>query len=165
LKFFYEISGQYLLTGQHNFPNVKDRNTQFAKEFIGKTPVMYSTDWGFERDGNSDSYLARPDIVKEAISQHQLGSIMTICWHAVPPTANEPVTFQPLPGADTTKLASVQGKLLDQQFRDLLTPGTSIYKDIAAQPLRPKDIAGAAITSVRILNTHSSSKPKIILTK
>lgn len=128
LQFFYSISGEYILTGQHNFPNVKGRNTKFAAEYIGKTPVVYSTDWGFQRDGNTDSYLARQDIVNEAIEQNKLGTIITICWHAVPPTADEPVTFQPLPGADSTKLASVQGKLLDQQFKDVLTPGTALYK-------------------------------------
>ena len=128
LKFFYSISGRYILTGQHNFPNVKGRNTEFATEYIGKTPVIYSTDWGFALDGNTDSYLARQDIVNEAIRQNKLGAIVTICWHAVPPTADEPVTFQPIPGADSTKLHSVQGKLLDQQFADILTPGTALYK-------------------------------------
>ncbi len=133
LQFFYSISGQYILSGQHNYPNVKSRNTQFAADYIGKTPAIFSADWGFAEDGNSDSYLARQDIVNEAIRQHQLGSIITICWHAVPPTANEPVTFQPLPGSDSTKLASVQGRLLDQQFKDVLTPGTALYKHWATQ--------------------------------
>jgi mannan endo-1,4-beta-mannosidase len=128
LKFFYSISGRYILTGQHNFPNVRGRNTKFAAEYIGKTPVVYSTDWGFALDGNTDSYLARQDIVNEAIRQNKLGSIVTICWHAVPPTADEPVTFQPAPGADSTRLHSVQGRLLDQQFKDILTPGTELYK-------------------------------------
>ncbi len=45
LKFFYSISGQYILTGQHNYPNVKGRNTNFATDYSGKTPVIYSTDW------------------------------------------------------------------------------------------------------------------------
>jgi mannan endo-1,4-beta-mannosidase len=133
LNFFYVISGEYLLTGQHNFPNVKGRNTRFAADYIGKTPVIYGTDWGFAKDGNSDSYLARQDIVDEAIRQNKLGSLITICWHAVPPTANEPVTFQPLPGADPAALASVQGKLLDQQFKDLLTPGTPLYQHWCTQ--------------------------------
>jgi mannan endo-1,4-beta-mannosidase len=128
LKFFYSISGQYLLTGQHNYPNVKGRNSKFAADYIGKTPVIYGTDWGFAKDGNSDSYLARQDIVDEAIRQNKLGAVITICWHAVPPTASEPITFQPLPGANPAALASVQGKLLDQQFKDILTPGTPLYK-------------------------------------
>ncbi len=133
LRFFYDISGEYLLTGQHNYPNVKGRNSRFAAEYIGKTPIIYGTDWGFANDGNSDSWLARQDIVNEAIRQNKLGTLITICWHAVPPTANEPVTFQPLPGANPAALASVQGKLLDQQFKDLLTPGTALYQHWCAQ--------------------------------
>jgi mannan endo-1,4-beta-mannosidase len=133
LELIYSISGKYILTGQHNYPNIKDRNTRFATDYIGKTPVVFSTDWGFEKDGNTDSYLARPDIVKEVIRQHQKGSIITICWHAVPPTASEPVTFRPLPGAKSDSLVSVQGQLTDQQFKDILTPGTLLYKHWCSQ--------------------------------
>jgi mannan endo-1,4-beta-mannosidase len=134
LNYFYSISGKYMLTGQHNYPNAKDRNTLFVANYVGKTPAIFSTDWGFAKDGDKDSYLARPEIVKEVIRQHKLGSIITICWHAVPPTANEPITFQPLPGADpNAPLASVQGKLTEQQFRDILTPGTKLYKHWCAQ--------------------------------
>jgi mannan endo-1,4-beta-mannosidase len=133
LDFLYSISGRYTLTGQHNYPNIKDRNTHFAAEYTGRTPAVFSTDWGFARDGDTDSYLARPGIVKECIRQHQLGSIITICWHAVPPTAEEPITFRPIPDAKPESLASVQGQLLDQQFKDVLTPGTELYNRWCAQ--------------------------------
>lgn len=135
LDLFYRISGKYTLTGQHNYPATKDRNSQFAAKYIGQTPAIWSTDMGFAKEGDTDSYLARPEIVKEAIRQHKKGSIITVCWHAVPPTANEPVTFQP--GRDNPAppdaLASVQGKLLDEQFKDVLTPGTALYKKWEAQ--------------------------------
>lgn len=133
LNLFYNIAGKYTLTGQHNYPNIKDRNTLFAREYTGKTPVIFSTDWGFAKEDDKDSYLARSAIVKEAIRQHKLGSIITICWHAVPPTAKEPVTFQPVPGANPPALASVQGQLTDQQFKDILTPGTPLYKSWCTQ--------------------------------
>jgi mannan endo-1,4-beta-mannosidase len=133
LKLIYSISGKYTLTGQHNYPNTKDRNSRFATKYIGKTPAVWSTDWGFAEDGDTDSYLARPDIVEEAKRQHQLGSLVTICWHAVPPTADEPVTFRPRRDAAPESLATVQGQLLDQQFRDVLTPGTELHKHWCAQ--------------------------------
>ena len=133
LDFVYTLSGKYTLTGQHNYPNTRDHNSQFAARYVGKTPAVWSSDWGFAEAGDTDSYLARPDIVDEAIRQHHKGSIITICWHAVPPTANEPVTFRPQPGADPDKLESVQGQLLDQQFQDVQTPGTLLYKRWAAQ--------------------------------
>ena len=114
LEFIYSISGKYTLTGQHNYPATKDRNSQFATEYSGRTPAVWSTDMGFAEEGDTDSYLARPDIVKEAIRQHKKGAIITICWHAVPPTADEPVTFQPRGPFPPDSLASVQGQLLDE---------------------------------------------------
>ncbi len=96
--------------------------------------MIWSTDMGFAKPGDTDSYLARPDIVAEAIRQHQLGSLITICWHAVPPTADEPITFRPQSEKVAPEsLATVQGQLLDQQFQDVLTPGTALYKHWCAQ--------------------------------
>ena len=133
LQVLHDISGQYTLTGQHNFPNTKGRNSEFASKYIGKTPAIFASDFGFAKAGDTDSYLARPDIVQEAIRQHQRGALVDICWHAVPPTADEPVTFRPLPGSDPKKLASVQGQLTDEQFRDVLTPGTKLHEHWCAQ--------------------------------
>jgi mannan endo-1,4-beta-mannosidase len=129
LKYIQGLSGTYILSGQHNFPATGERNTRFAADYIGKTPVVWSQDFGFAAEGDKDSYLSRPDIVQEAIRQHKKGAIITLCWHAVPPTAEEPVTFQPLPGADPgAPLASVQGRLTDKQFMDILTPGTTLNR-------------------------------------
>ncbi len=133
LQYFYSISGRYTLTGQHNYPGTNARNTEFAAKYIGKTPVVFTTDWGFAKAGDYDSYLSRPAIVEEVKRQHRLGSIISICWHAVPPTAVEPITFRPMPGSSSDSLASVQGQLLDRQFRDVLTPGTNLYKQWCAQ--------------------------------
>lgn len=133
LKVLHEISGKYMLTGQHNFPNTKSRNSEFASKYIGKTPAIFASDFGFAKAGDTDSYLARPDIVQEAIRQHKRGELVDLCWHAAPPTANEPVTFRPLPGSDPKMLASVQGRLTDEQFQEVLTPGTALYKHWCAQ--------------------------------
>ena len=133
LQLLHDISGKHTLTGQHNYPNTKSRNSEFAAKYLGKTPVIWGSDLGHAKAGDTDSYLARPDIVKEAIRQHQLGAIVALCWHAAPPTADEPVTFRPLPNSDPKKLASVQGKLLDEQFKDVLTPGTALHEHWCAQ--------------------------------
>ena len=134
LKFIYSISGTHTMTGQHNFPNTKDTYTQRAAQSWGKAPAIYGQDMGFAKEGNQDSYLARPEIVAECKRQYALGSIVTICWHAVPPTADEPVIFAQRRGSPAPeKLASVQGKLTDEQFKDVLTPGTELYKRWCAQ--------------------------------
>ena len=128
-----EISGHYTLTGQHNPPTGGDRNSRFAAAYIGKHPAVWTSDFGFAQAGDMDSTQTRPALVQEAIRQHRMGSVVSLCWHAVPPTADEPVTFRPLPGSDPKALRSVQGRLLDEQFRDVLTPGTPLYEHWAAQ--------------------------------
>lgn len=135
LGLFYRISGKHTLTGQHNFPNARDRNSRFYAREVGETPVIWSSDFGFAENGDKDSYLARPDIVKEAIRQHKKGAIVNLCWHAVPPTADEPVTFQPIPRVEVPpdKLASVQGQLTDEQYLELMKPGTPLRKKWEAQ--------------------------------
>jgi mannan endo-1,4-beta-mannosidase len=134
LRLFYSISGQYTLIGQHNYPNTKDRNSQFAASYIGKTPAVFSTDMGFAKDGDKDSYLARLDVIEEIKKQHKQGSIITICWHAVSPTADELVSFGVQPGQTSPEaLASVQGQILDKQFEDVLTSGTKLYKRWCSQ--------------------------------
>ena len=148
LKVLYSISGRYTLTGQHNYPNTRDRNTQFATLYLGKTPIIWSSDWGHAKEGDSDSYLARPDIVDEAIRQHKQGSIITICWHAVPPTADEPITFRPQPGASPDSISSVQGQLLDRQFRDILNPGTQLYNRWCRQ------VDSVAVYLKKLQNVH-----------
>jgi len=134
LKLIYSLSGKHTMTGQHNFPNTKDKYTQLAIKNWGKIPAVYGQDMGFAKEGDQDSYLARPEIIAECKRQYAMGSIVTICWHAVPPTAEEPVTFRPRGGAPAPeKLASVQGKLTDQQFKDVLTPGTELHNHWCAQ--------------------------------
>jgi mannan endo-1,4-beta-mannosidase len=135
LKFIDSLSGEHTLTGQHNFPNTKDESTLAAARAYGKIPVIFGQDFGFARPGDKDAVAARPDIIAEVKRQFAKGSIITLCWHAVPPTADEPVTFMPRRDGSATNghLASVQGRLTDQQWHDLITPGTPLYQHWCAQ--------------------------------
>jgi mannan endo-1,4-beta-mannosidase len=134
LNFIHSISGRHTLTGQHNFPNTKDASTQRATTLYGKVPAIFGQDFGFAAPGDKDAAAARPEIVAECKRQYELGSIITLCWHAVPPTADEPVTFRPpRGGAGTNPLASVQGRLTDQQWNEVITPGTDLHRRWCAQ--------------------------------
>src|SRR5208282_3972302 len=127
LKYIHGISGQHTLTGQHNYPDTKDISTRQAAEAWGKTPAVFGQDFGFAGPGDKDAVAARPDIIAGVERQYEKGSIIALCWHAVPPTADEPVTFRPRPGAPaTTNLATVQGRLTDEQWNELITPGTRL---------------------------------------
>lgn len=133
LNFVYGISGEHTMTGQHNFPNTKDESTQQATRAWGKTPAVFGQDFGFAAPGDKDAAAARPDIIAECKREYEKGAIITLCWHAVPPTADEPVTFRPERGTPTNQLHSVQGRLTDQQWNDVITPGTELYRHWCAQ--------------------------------
>jgi mannan endo-1,4-beta-mannosidase len=133
LNYIQSLSGRHTLTGQHNYPNTKDASTQWATKACGKVPAIFGQDFGFARPGDKDAAAARPGIIAEVRRQYENGSIITLCWHAVPPTADEPVTFRPKPGTATNQLASVQGQLTDEQWNDVITPGTELYNHWCAQ--------------------------------
>ena len=127
LEYIHGISGRYTLTGQHNYPATKDASTLEAARAWGKTPAVYGQDFGFAKPGDKDAVAARPDIVAEAKRQYEQGSIIALCWHAVPPTADEPVTFKSKPGTPApANLNTVQGQLTDEQWNELMTPGTKL---------------------------------------
>ena len=123
LSYLYSISGHYILTGQHNFPNTIATWTDRAYDFTGKYPAVFGQDFGFQGGADKDSILARPAVVEEAMRQYHNGAIVTFTWHAVRPTDDEPVTFRD----------SVQGRLSDFEWHELLTPGTNLQKRWCAQ--------------------------------
>src|SRR5208283_1338680 len=123
LKYIRSLSGQHTLTGQHNYPNTHDASTRQAAVAWGKTPAVFGQDFGFAAPGDKDAGAARPDIIAECKRQYEAGAIITLCWHAVRPTDDEPVTFR----------ASVQGKLADGQWNELITPGTGLNRRWCAQ--------------------------------
>jgi mannan endo-1,4-beta-mannosidase len=115
LGFLYGISGRRVLTGQHNTPREMSDYSDRAEQIAGHYPALWGQDFGFADDGDMDGTNFRQGIVDEAKRQHDAGSIITLMWHAVRPTEDEPVTF----------LGSVcDGLLPESDWRDLLTPGT-----------------------------------------
>ena len=118
LKYIHDISGKHTLTGQHNYPNTLDASTRKAAAAWGKTPAVFGQDFGFAAPGDKDAVAARPDIIAECKRQYANGAVITLCWHAVRPTEDEPVTFR----------ESVQGKLTDAEWNELITPGTPLNR-------------------------------------
>jgi len=103
LKYIASISGQGIITGQHNYPNVGSRYTDLAYDLTGKYPGLFGEDFGFSAGDDKDSVLSRPATVEEVERQWRNGAIIALTWHEVRPTDDEPVTFHD----------SVQGKLTD----------------------------------------------------
>lgn len=123
LHMLYQVSGNHTLTGQHNYANEQEFNTNVNAIVTGKAPALYGTDFGFSAAGDKDSAYTRHEQVQTLIKQFHLGHVIAICWHEVPPTMDEPVTFR----------GQIQSHITDQQFDDLLTKGTAVNKHWLAQ--------------------------------
>ncbi len=123
LAYLDSISGKATITGQHNYPNDGSRWTDLAYDLTGKYPGLFGADFGFSAGDDKDSVLSRPAMIEEAERQYRNGAVITLTWHAVRPTDDEPVTFRD----------SVQGHLTDYEWQQLLTPGSPLYNRWCAQ--------------------------------
>ncbi len=117
LKYFYSISGKYVLSGQHNYPNHIARWSDRTYDFTGKYPVIFGQDFGFSGGEDKDSVEARPAVIAEVERQWRNGAIPTLTWHCVRPSSDEPVTFR----------ENVQSDISDFEWNELLTPGTALH--------------------------------------
>lgn len=118
LRRLQHLSGSTTLTGQHNTPRELSSYSEQAAEITGHTPAVWGQDFGFSEDFDMDGVMYRQAVMDEAKKQHAAGSIITLMWHAVRPTEDEPVTF----------LGSIcNGILPEEQWRDLLQEGTEVH--------------------------------------
>lgn len=116
MQYIYSISGKYTLTGQHCAPLVGSTHLAGVHKMTKHYPAVFGQDFGFSAPGTWDGINFRQQIVDEAIRRHYEGFIITLMWHAVRPTEEEPVTFR----------ESVQGDLTGREWQDLVTSGTEI---------------------------------------
>jgi mannan endo-1,4-beta-mannosidase len=123
LRFIDSTSGHATLTGQHNFPDSISRWTDRAYDLTAMYPALFGQDFGFAGGDDKDSVEARPAMIAEVERQYAHGAVIALTWHAVRPTDDEPVTFRD----------SVQGKLTDFEWHQLLTPGTDLNRRWCAQ--------------------------------
>ena len=136
LDLVYSISGAYILSGQHNTPRELSWYSDEAARITDSYPALWGQDFGFSENGDMDGINFRQDVIDEAMRQHAAGSKITLMWHAVRPTEDEPVTF----------LDSICNGMLPQaEWDDLLTEGT----DIHARWIRQVDVIAALLTQLR----------------
>jgi len=112
------ISGKHTLTGQHCAPLVGSTRLVNTHRQVKHYPALFGQDFGFSAPGTWDGINFRQAIVDEAIRRHYEGFVITLMWHAVRPTEDEPVTFED----------SIQGQLSDAQWNELVTPGSELHE-------------------------------------
>jgi mannan endo-1,4-beta-mannosidase len=111
-----ELSGEHTLVGQHCAPLLDSSRLVVVARTTQRYPALFGQDFGFDAGGMWDGINFRQRVVDEAIRRHAEGFIITLMWHAVRPTEDEPVTFE----------RSIQGELTDSQWQELVTPGTPL---------------------------------------
>lgn len=123
LEFIYEISGNKTMTGQHCNPLYGSIRLPSTEKVVRKYPALFGQDFGFSEPGTWDGINYRQQIVDEAIRRHNEGFVITLMWHSVRPTEEEPVEFK----------ESIQGELSKSEWNDLITPGSSINEKWKSQ--------------------------------
>jgi len=116
LRFLYSISGQHTLTGQHCNPLAGSTRLTGVYKLTDHYPAIFGQDFGFSAPGTWDGINFRQQIVDEAIRRHAEGFIITLMWHAVRPTDEEPVIFE----------ESIKGSLTSREWQELVTPGSEL---------------------------------------
>ena len=118
LDYIYSISGKKTLSGQHGAPLTGSNRLPVVHRITERYPAVFGQDFGFSYPGYWDGINFRQRIVDEAIRRHREGFIITLMWHAIAPTLDEPMEFRD----------GVQVKLSDQEWRELITPGSILHE-------------------------------------
>ncbi|MEI9972255.1 MAG: glycosyl hydrolase [Ignavibacteriota bacterium] len=69
LKSLCSVSGKGILTGQHNFPNERDVDSNRIFEVTGKYPAIWGSDFGFTSGEDKDAITHRDLMIAEAKKQ------------------------------------------------------------------------------------------------
>jgi len=111
LQYLYSIRGYNLISGQHNFTENPDLFPDYVKNLTGKYPQIWGCDFiDYYKDGDPEK------LVSEAYKKFQEGYIITLMWHTGRPQDNPPFDWK----------ESIQNKMTDSQWVELITPGTEL---------------------------------------
>ena len=112
LAYLSAISGKNILAGQHNSVVKPDIFIERVRELTGKTPAIWGCDFiNYYKPGNGEL------VVQEAYKKFKEGYIITLMWHAGRPLDDPPFGWK----------ESIQARLSDREWKDLLTPGTRLH--------------------------------------
>ncbi len=111
LEYLYSISGKKIISGHHNYSSDMNQWHKYVENLTGKSPAIWGSDFiDYYREGNPEG------IIREAVQRHKDGYIVTLMWHTGRPQDNPPFDWK----------TSTQGEMSEQEWKDLLTPGTDI---------------------------------------
>ncbi|MBW4080756.1 glycosyl hydrolase [Paenibacillus sp. S150] len=116
----YATVGDAVYTGQHNYYEKPAEWYDTAAELTGYYPALWGSDFAYYTGG--DMAELRQAMVDEAMLQGQAGTMVTLTYHQTRPMD---------PAASGWE--SVTGDVTEAQMTDIVTPGTALYNQWAAQ--------------------------------
>lgn len=113
LSYIASLDGK-ILSGQHCYSHEPSKYYEKVKEITGKYPAIWGADF-YWSNGEIDP---GERIVNEAIKKYAEGAIITLMWHVGRPSDDAPYGWK----------ESVQSRISDEEWEDLLTPGTTMHE-------------------------------------
>jgi mannobiose 2-epimerase len=111
LEYLYSISGKKIIAGHHNSVERIDVYPNRVKELTGKLPEIWGCDFGgYFHKGYADT------LIQAAYKKYKEGYIITLMWHVGRPQDDPPFGWK----------ESVQAKMTDKEWEELITPGTKL---------------------------------------
>ncbi len=124
LKYLYQIKGTKTLYGMHNIIGGMSKAIDSIYHITGHYPVIWGGDFGFADENHDiDNIKYRPLLVPEIKKQYARGSIIVMSYHQANPFLGEPTPFK----------GGIISQLTDEQWKELTTPGTPLYKKWTVQ--------------------------------
>ncbi|MFD2672728.1 glycosyl hydrolase [Marinicrinis sediminis] len=121
LKMLYEIQGNRILAGQHDYLEVPDVYTEDIAEATGTYPILHGYELGAIMGQSSrEVHEQRLGVINSAINWHKQGGLVTMTYHA------------PFPGM-AYEWQYVKRPTTQQEFDQMLTPGTSLHVSLLKQ--------------------------------
>ena len=118
LQFLYSLKGKRIIAGHHNAATSPDQYPNRVKELTGKRPLIWGCDFiHYYMPGNPQT------LVEEAFKKYKEGYIITLMWHAGRPMDDPPFGWK----------ESIQAELTDDEWTELITPGTNLHNRWLAQ--------------------------------
>jgi len=121
LNYLYNISGKYTIAGQQGSGFVDD-----VGQVAGKYAGLWGEDFTFVIDGEfggGSITESRRRMIEEAKKRWDEGYIISLMFHACPPLQAEPCSWYD----------DVLSTLTDEQWTQLITPGTTMYNNWLAR--------------------------------
>ncbi|WP_419998784.1 glycosyl hydrolase [Streptomyces boninensis] len=109
-------TGSAIVSGQHNKEPASQpgQYTQQVHDITGQWPGL----WGGDLMFRADDIANRQRVVDQAKTEWRNGSLVTLTWHACPPTGPASCEFE----------GGVKSNISDAQFNQLVTDGTALNK-------------------------------------